>query len=200
VREDVIEESKYSGEVLVKTEIREKGSQSEVIPTMTVITEPSQPEQISEPKATDEAPSIAPVAENNQQQSDNEHRRNNRHHHKKHGDKGNANHGENQHNEKSERSEGTNQTPKQNEKSEKQGGDERHGNRHKKHGHGHGNNQNRPPQTQKPNNVDRPQQQKPAQDNASQGGDGNAQKKKKKFFKPRYKHGKGNNPQSGEAK
>ena len=197
VREDVIEESKYSGEILVKTEIREKGSRSDDIPTMTVITEAAPVEPTAEQEAPVEAQTVAPVAENNQPQGENERRRNNRHRHKKHGDKGHGNGGDTQHKDTAERNEATDPSPKNNERPEKHGGDEKRGNRHKRHGHGNGNNQNRDAQQPKQNNGDRPQQQKPAQDNNSQGADGNVQKKKKKFFKPYYKHGKGNKPQGG---
>ena len=179
VREDVVEESKYEGQTLTKTELPDKKHKESEITPIFDDTAPSTP--VAEPVQVS-TPTVAPTIEKNenkdQNQPENNHKKNRRHHHKKHTGSPDNN---------KPQAENTQQHNNQNQSGKPA---------QPKHQQNKNNNQ---PQPQKNNQPAQNQQKQNNQPNGDQSNQ--PAKKKKKFFKPYYKHAKNNkNAPSGDNK
>ena len=183
VREDVIDESKYAGEKLTKTEIPDKSRKNDDMPTFDSFAYSKAPAEPSQKEPKTEAPSVdnnrenevpASAGQSNNEAADAE-RRNFRKKRKKH-HKGSHGSSENR-----IADNGSSQNNKQSEPSVQQhkGQNANHSQAHEK-------------QQPKQNNAN--------PSNGNQGKDGSQVKKKKKF-RPYYKHKKNNkNRENGENK
>ncbi|MBR2474325.1 MAG: stage 0 sporulation family protein [Clostridia bacterium] len=174
VREDVVDESKYDGQVLTKTALPDKKHKNDELPPVNEsafapIKENSVPTTVQ--------PSAEPSAEKNPEQSSDAPEKQNKHRHKhkkrhkggQREQKNSEDHSENQSNDK--------------------GGD-RHANGGVPSNH-----------EQRPKNDNGQQQKKTIASQDGAGGSDNAQQKKnKKWKKPYYRHGKGKNRDNGENK
>jgi hypothetical protein len=182
VREDVVEENKYDGQVLTKTDIPDKKHKNDELPEIkTTSYEKSEAAPVAEaPKADPEAKK--PEAEDIREEDDKQ-KKQFKHKHKKH--HRNGNHHQSGNGEGSEKNvvNGDNAQPQAHQKQE-----------HRDHNPNHQNNNPKPknenPQSQKQDGGD--------QKNAE--GNPNHHKKNKKW-KPYYKHSnKGKNREGGENK
>lgn len=216
VREDVVDESKYAGETLVKTEIRDRKQKDDVIPSFGSFSGSSEPMPVTVPEP-EKVETDEPVTENTAQESpessDGERKGGHRHRHGRHsGDKG-RNGDRHQNDQKPQQSQGE-QKPARNDegddgKPQKERSEERHNGKphHKKHGRrgDHGNHGEQGGQNanngqggnggqggqQASQPQGKPQQKQNAPVGAPSAEGDKPQKKKKKFFKPYFKHGKG---------
>lgn len=204
VREDVVDETKYEGQTLVKTDIPDRKHRDDELPKIASVITPMVPEAPApiQASAPEKEETVEPVTENTveseQPASQNQgERRHNRHRHKKHGNRAPEQRDQKEPRPERKDNDSDPTAQKREENGEKNEHHNNHNN-HKKHNNRHRHNGDHQKQGQ-PSGA--PKQNPNDQAPQKSEGEGGAQHQKKKFFKPYYKHGKNKKPQGGgEAK
>ncbi len=154
VREDCVDESKYDGRELTKTEIPKRGKKDDDIPSFAEFSSSSLSAAPNTPKiepVTEKAP--VPEAQNEAQSGEQRHKKHRHKRHKKNGAQQGQNQGDQRQNQNQNQPKSNQPQPKTNQKSEQkqgnQGGDQNQQGQHKKkkkffHHHGKGGSQKKP--------------------------------------------------------